>query len=220
MGLKIIQLESGGKLLDNYLCKMDPDDFAAYREAIPESITGARYQSLYGRLPDPVTRVNPDEIYFPRACAEHPILENERARAFVALMHIASMRIEEAKETAATAPVGRGPDTHLMREAGQLMYAAHASYSERLDLGAPETDLIVDLVREKGPECGLYGARITGGGSGGTVAILCMEDLLDAESALVDVCEEYTRRTGVVPRVFAGSSPGAVMFGARPILRG
>src|SRR5579871_2921337 len=46
MGLKIIQLESGGKLLDNYLCNMSPAEFEQYREMIPETITGAEYHRL------------------------------------------------------------------------------------------------------------------------------------------------------------------------------
>lgn len=50
MGLKVIQLESGGKLLENYICKMKSDEFAQYRELIPETITGAEYHQLYGQI--------------------------------------------------------------------------------------------------------------------------------------------------------------------------
>src|SRR5262249_23156721 len=56
MGLKIIQLESGGKLLDNYLCNMTPAEFAAYRAMIPETLTGAQFSAEYGQLPDKVTK--------------------------------------------------------------------------------------------------------------------------------------------------------------------
>ncbi|HZP84181.1 MAG TPA: hypothetical protein VFB21_21245 [Chthonomonadaceae bacterium] len=219
MGLKIIQLESGGKLLDNYLCNMEPAEFAQYRELIPETLIGHDYQEQYGRLPDTVTRVDPQETYHPRACAEHPILENDRAREFVALMHIASLRHEERGERQAQTQEPT-PDAHLMIEAGRLMYESHASYSERLDLGAPETDLLVELIKARGPERGLYGARITGGGSGGTVAVLCADDSPDAEAALREVCAEYERTIGRAPRPIVGSSPGAIMFGARQITRG
>lgn len=240
MGLKVIQLESGGKLLENYLCKMKLGEFAQYRDAIPETITGAEYHHLYGRLPDTVTRVDPDESYHPRACAEHPVLENERATSFVALMHLATLRAEEsANEQTGNMPASGRPetgnedkntkessvdgadtgDTQLLREAGQMMYAAHASYGERLNLGSPETDLLVSLVRERGAARGLYGARITGGGAGGTVAILCA-DTPDAQAALVEVCGAYQTHRGITPRVFVGSSPGAIMFGARQIMRG
>src|SRR5579862_3042534 len=132
-------------------------------------------------------------------------------------MHIARTRFEESAETPLHGSAGPVPDTSLMQEAGQLMYAAHQSYSDRLDLGAAETDLLVDLIRHQGPSKGLFGARITGGAAGGTVAVLCMADLLEAEGALQEVCGEYMRRTGIQPGAFVGSSPGAVMFGARPI---
>ena len=215
MGLKIIQLESGGKLLDNYLCNMSPDEFLAYRELIPESLTGAEYHDLYGRLPDLVTRVDPAETYRPRACAEHPILENERAKHLSALLQIAVIRHEESVAVHGHAV----RDEPVLIEAGRLMYAAHASYSERLDLGSRETDTLVELVRERGAARGLYGAKITGGGAGGTVAVLCL-DTPEAEDALREVCALYTGRTGITPRTFVGSSPGAVAFGARLIPRG
>lgn len=242
MGLKVIQLESGGKLLDNYLCKMKPEEFAQYRNLIPETITGAEYHELYGRLPDVVTRVDPAATYHPRACAEHPILENERVSTFYALMHIASLRAEEeqaiaerqmrataealqSESGAETRPLPLMPapvrgDIQLLRQAGEMMVASHASYGERLNLGSPETDLLVQLTQECGPERGLYGARITGGGAGGTVAVLCADDSPDVENALVEVCQAYQQRTGITPQAIVGSSPGAILFGARQIMRG
>ena len=54
---------------------------------------------------------------------------------------------------------------------GRLMYESHASYSA-CGLGSTGTDLIVDLVKSAGADQGLFGAKITGGGSGGTVAVL------------------------------------------------
>ena len=55
------------------------------------------------------------------------------------------------------------------------MYASHASYSA-CGLGSDGTDLLVDLARAAGAADGIYGAKITGGGSGGTVAILARDD--------------------------------------------
>lgn len=207
MGLKAIQLESGGKLLENYLCQMKPDEFAAYREMIPDTITGAEYKALYGLLPDTVTRVVEEETYHPRLCAEHPILENDRVMKFMAILRYA----EECELTGEDAQ-----DPAILWEAGKLMYAAHASYSDRLNLGSPETDLLVHLVKKRGAESGLFGAKITGGGAGGTVAVLCL-DTPEAERAIQEVCAEYQRHTGAEPYLFLGSSPGALSFGARTI---
>ncbi|HMX28557.1 MAG TPA: GHMP kinase, partial [Blastocatellia bacterium] len=70
------------------------------------------------------------------------------------------------------------------------------------------TDRLVELVREtKG---GLYGAKITGGGSGGTVAILGRRNATDA---VAQVAERYALENGHPPYVFSGSSPGSAAFG-------
>jgi hypothetical protein len=45
------------------------------------------------------------------------------------------------------------------------MYGSHLSYTNDAMLGADECDLLVDLVRAR-ESAGLYGAKITGGGSG------------------------------------------------------
>ena len=133
-----------------------------------------------------MTWVDPARTYAIREPLLHPIGENERAHRFRELLR------------------GEITDAALC-EMGELMYAAHASYSA-CGLGSDGTDLIVDLVRQRGPVSGLYGAKITGGGSGGTVAILGRTDAGPAVDALA---EEYTRRSGREAYVFRGSSPGA-----------
>ena len=202
---------------------MSAQDFSTYRDMIPETITGIEYSELFGRLPDLITRVNPSETYRPRDCAEHPILENERVKEFVGLMSLADFRREERQMFRTTDPDSTNdegdPDLQLMKEIGQLMYDAHTSYSTRLDLGSPETDLLVHLIRERGEARGLFGAKITGGGAGGTVAVL-LADTPEAHLALAEVCDAYEAQIGVAPRAFVGSGPGALEFGAKYITRG
>jgi L-arabinokinase len=91
------------------------------------------------------------------------------------------------------------------------MYESHASYG-RCGLGSRGTDRLVALVRSEGLAAGLYGARITGGGSGGTVAVIGRRW---ARPAIARVADAYERQTGYRPHIFAGSSPGVVTFGAR-----
>lgn len=220
MGLKIVQLESGGKPRENYLCRLSPTEFNEYRELVPETIRGHEFTELYGTLPDLVTRVDPDEYYSPRACAEHPVLENDRVKKFFGLMQLASVRFEELNERRAYDSPPPPLDTDIIMRAGALMYESHRSYSDRLNLGSEETDLIVDLVQNRGPSHGLYGAKITGGGAGGTVAVLCNAESERTADAINEICSEYHARTGTTPRTFIGSSPGALMFGARQIMRG
>jgi galactokinase len=90
------------------------------------------------------------------------------------------------------------------------MYESHASYSA-CGLGSQGTDLLVDLVRARGRKNGLYGAKITGGGSGGTVAILGRRE---AGRAVNEIASAYAMKTGRNPIVFGHSSPGAAGFGS------
>jgi len=105
------------------------------------------------------------------------------------------------------------PNEPALREMGELMFGSHASYSA-CGLGSDGTDLLVDLVRAAGPAAGLYGAKITGGGSGGTVAIL---GRADAGEAVAGIARRYREATGRKPYLFAGSSPGACRFGVRRV---
>jgi L-arabinokinase len=91
------------------------------------------------------------------------------------------------------------------------MYASHQSYGMDAMLGAEECDLLVDLVRRR-ERAGLYGARITGGGSGGTVAVLC-DATEPADSAIDKIMEEYENRTGHKAEAFRQSGPGAWQTG-------
>jgi galactokinase len=52
---------------------------------------------------------------------------------------------------------------------GKLFYASHASMRADYEVSVPEIDLIVDLARD---DRDVYGARLTGGGFGGSVVML------------------------------------------------
>src|SRR5439155_937810 len=103
--------------------------------------------------------------------------------------------------------IAQQPDA--ANELGQLMFASHQSYSA-CGLGSEGTDRLVELVRAAGPDCGLFGAKITGGGSGGTVAVFGTHD---AEAAVRDIATGYAAETGCEMRVFAESGPGAAETG-------
>jgi galactokinase len=59
----------------------------------------------------------------------------------------------------------------------------------------------------------LFGAKITGGGTGGTVAVFGKLESL--KKHIPEIAVEYQRRVGVMPDIFEGTSPGAIEFGAR-----
>ena len=51
------------------------------------------------------------------------------------------------------------------------MFQSHWSYTE-CGLGCEATDQLIELVRRRAGQDLLFGAKITGGGAGGTVAVL------------------------------------------------
>jgi len=201
MGRAIIAAHDPAEPAGGYLCNLTPARFLArYASLLPEELGGAAFLERYGETGDDATRVEPDAVYRVRDCATHPVLEQANVVAFLAAL--------DAYE--------RDGDLAALVEAGAAMYRSHQSYGARCGLGTPETDLIVDLVRDLGASGGLYGAKITGGGAGGTVAILGADP--GVEDAVEDVRAEYARRSGRQTTVFAGSSDGTWASPARRAL--
>jgi L-arabinokinase len=188
--------------LGGYLCNLSPARFAdVYASRVPAKMRGDAFLAHYGKHGDPVTTVEPDIIYSVRDCTAHPIFEQANVETFLAALG----RYDETG------------DPEALAAAGAAMYRSHASYGERCGLGTPETDLLVELARERGPDAGIYGAKITGGGAGGTVALLAAGP--DAERAVESIAAAYTAQTGHFARVLAGSSDGACWTPVRTVNR-
>jgi L-arabinokinase len=192
---------AAGKSLDRdptngYLANLDPEDYKNFfRAYLPEFMLGRDFVERFGKTIDTATTVGPNETYPVQHAADHHVLEAMRVRNFV-----------EFLEAAGGLAPGR-ERSKLLNKAGHLMYASHLSYSNDAMLGAEECDVLVDLVKQN-EAAGLYGAKITGGGSGGTVAILC--DIGERTgAALEEIMRAYEKRTGRRPELFAGSSDGA-----------
>lgn len=181
--------------MNGYLANLDPDDYKRlFRSRLPASIRGQDFLDRYGPTIDAATRVDPAVDYSVLHAVDHHVLEARRVRRFC-----------EFLEGAMTVP---GPKRKaLLDRAGHLMYASHLSYTNDAMLGAAECDTLVQLVRER-EHTGLYGAKITGGGCGGTVAVLADESDR-ADAALAELLAEYRSRTGRTPELFTGNSPGA-----------
>ena len=190
-----VRLDSSGRIpryadprWNGYLSNVAPSLFRPrYEGRLPERISGAEYLAAGQVHADPFTMVRPEVEYRVRACARYAVEENHRIELFVELARRAGSGV-------------------LM---GELMYQSHYSYTE-CGLGCEATDLLVELVRAEGAANGLYGAKITGGGAGGTVAVLGRQD---AGSAFRRVVERYAQARGFQPYVLEGSSAGADRFG-------
>jgi L-arabinokinase len=201
-GLPLTRDESGRipRFIDprwnGYISNISPSLFRSeYEHRLPPLATGAEILALSEVHPDSFTTVRPKMKYRVQACTKYAIEENQRIEMFVELARGAKP----------------GPSSDTFRLMGELMFQSHWSYTE-CGLGCDATDLLIALVRK---ECGpgkLFGAKITGGGGGGTVAVL---GVVDAEDAFNRVVENYTRSRGCKPYVFEGSSTGADRFGVR-----
>jgi L-arabinokinase len=199
MGKKIINelRAKTGRAALNYLTEISSDELKSeYQPQIPETILGSDFLAQYKTHDDPVTTVQPDATYRVAGPARHPVGENERVLKFIAALRAASSGDERA-----------------CVEAGEMMYGAHESYRDNCRLSVPEVNFLVEAVRKRGSESGLYGAKITGGGTGGTVAVFGKIEAL--KEHIPQIAVEFSRRVGAMPDIFEGMSPGAIEFGAK-----
>ena len=175
---------------NGYLANIPSTEFELkYAARIPERMTGKEFLDKYDGITDNVTSVDPSVEYPVLAATAHPIHEHTRVDSFATILK-------------------NWPDVNEdARNLGELMYGSHESYSS-CGLGSEGTDALVALVRESRDN--LYGAKITGGGSGGTVAVLGRRG---AREAVEKVLAAYRQQTGYNPQIISGSSSGARSFG-------
>lgn len=198
MGKKIINnyRSSMGEKPVQHMTEITVDQFEKnYRDLLPETLLGDEFLSVYQSHDDPITVIQPDKTYRVQGPAAHPVYENDRVLKFIDFLKSASSGSEDA-----------------LVSAGECMFASHDSYRNNCLLSTPEVDFLVNAVRSRGIQKGLFGAKITGGGSGGCVAVFGRKDSLDLE--VPAIAREYKRFTGLDPDIFEGTSPGAIEFGS------
>ncbi len=194
IGQKILATRFASRISDVHLANIPRDIYTRdFRDQLPATMLGRDFIGQYGRTNDAVTTVKPETAYAVQAATDHHVYEMERVTRFVELL---KGRIDDA----------------AMREAGELMYASHTSYGDCAKLGHAMTDRIVAMVRQLGPQRGFFGAKITGGGCGGTVAILSRDEPT-VRDEVMSLRERYEKETGRRTMLFSGSSPGAAAMG-------
>ncbi len=112
------------------------------------------------------SRMQMDPVVFRRA--RHVITENKRTLEYAAAL--------EAKDW------GR---------AGQLMYASHVSLRDDYGVSCPELDALVEIAATVD---GIYGARMTGGGFGGSIVAMGNHQSMKALQAAIDL--QYPEKSG------------------------
>ncbi len=105
--------------------------------------------------------------------ARHVITENERVGHAVAAMK-----------------------TGNLIKLGELFYASHASMRDDYEVSIPEIDLIVELARS---DSDIYGARLTGGGFGGSVVMLARAGA--GRTVAERIAAAYAKRSGQQPKI-------------------
>jgi galactokinase len=77
---------------------------------------------------------------------------------------------------------------------GELFYASHASMRDDFEVSVADVDLLVDVAREDGD---VIGARLTGGGFGGSVVVLARQG--QGRAVGTRLAERYAEQSGRTP---------------------
>ena len=183
-------------LADNYLCNLSVQDFREQCEhLLPDQMHGAEFLDKYGETVDTATQVDPEKLYAVKSRVQHAVYENARVKRFIAAIKNANEDSERIQE--------------YLSEAGNLMYESNTSYRDFAGLGSREVDGLVNIARKIGEQGGIYGAKITGGGGGGTVALLCHGNV---ENSITQILAAYKLAWGIDGELIRGNAAGAFEF--------
>ena len=195
---RIIASQNGQPIQWNgSLAQLSIGDYVNHlRDRIPTRISGSSFLERFGETGDALTRIDSQKVYKIRSRTEHHIYESARTQDF-------AERLAHAART---------QNRRALVEAGELMYASHWSYGQRCGLGSIETDRLVRLLRDKGPDAGIFGARISGCGGGGRIVVL-IADTQSARDTVLEAVQRYEQEMSLTAAIFDGGSPGALEFG-------
>ncbi|MDX2019333.1 MAG: GHMP kinase [Deltaproteobacteria bacterium] len=188
------QVQIDDQRFGGFLANVPPSELMPLLPLIPAVQTGAEFLRTYGGSSDTVTSVQPAIAYRVRDSLAHAVLDSHRALVFAALLD---------------SPNAIGNAPHL----GELMLQSHASYGV-IGLGSEATDALIADVRAARAR-GVFGGRITGGGSGGTVCVLAHAE---ADVEVQAIAARHSQRMGKPCHVFSGTSPGAHAFGTHQVM--
>lgn len=179
---------------NGYLANLSRSDFyEKYEILLPRKMDSASYLKEHEMHVDPFTPVRENVVYHVWANTKYAVEENQRVQLFSELSRGAALTASKKS----------------YRLMGELMYQSHYAYTE-CGLGASATDLLVSLCKREGTANGIYGAKVTGGGAGGTVAVLAEED---TGGIIEKIMTRYAEDNLGQSYLFEGSSDGADSYG-------
>jgi len=177
---------------NGYLSNLPPSEFRfRYESWLPESLSGREFLERAGEHVDPFTTVDPARKYPVRAAVRYATEENLRVQTIYKLLATSS---------------GSKNSPQLI---GDVLCRSHTAYSE-CGLGSEDCDELVSRALKSG----FFGAKMTGGGAGGVVAILGRSE---DRHAIHCLAQEYAAGRSAVPHIFEGSSGGVDTFGVRTL---
>jgi len=165
-----------------------------YLSLLPKEISGKDFLDQFKVSVDTVTAIDENKFYKPAVCGSHPVYENARVNEFRNLLK--SFKKQEDKQAA-------------LIQMGNLMLQSHESYSA-VGLGNEYTDQIVEMVRNAGASNGVYGARVSGGGNGGTVCVFSYDK--EGKKTVKEIHRKYQAMMKKKLFFFSGSSNGAYVL--------
>lgn len=176
-----------------YLSNLSALDFhRSYESWLPESMAGSEFLTQSAEHADPFTIVQPTYEYPIRAAVRYAVEENARVQNLHSLFEASA----------------NGISPYDLERAGELFHQSHVAYRE-CGLGSEACDELVALMLHHG----LPGAKMTGGGGGGVVAVL---GRFEDRAKVFRIAKEYGIQRGTQPHIFEGSSDGVDAFGAYP----
>ena len=179
---------------NGYLSNIRPSEFRSkYETRLPASLKGRDFLTGSREHLDPFTSIDPSRDYPVRAAVCYAIEE--------------AFRIETVKTLLAS--IGPTCDENTLRLIGEVHAQSHLAYAG-CGLGSTACDELVTLAHR----FGFLGAKMTGGGAGGVVAILGFPHQADLLRRMV---EAYASGRHTVPHIFQGSSDGADIYGAHAV---
>lgn len=181
---------------NGYLSNLAPSEFRSrYERLLPESLSGRGFLERAGEHADPFTVVDLDREYPVRAAVRYATEENFRVQMFNTLLKALSSNGSH----------------HLLQLMGEVLCQSHAAYA---DCGL--SSVACDELVTRALKAGFPGAKMTGGGAGGVVAILGPSGPESLHS-VHHIAQQYGAEREAMPHIFGGSSSGVDAFGVRTV---
>ena len=197
MGRRVAERALGRKLA--HAAELTPSELAVVLPTVPEAISGADFLKEFGGVDDALSQIVPDTVYATRNSLRFPVEESFRCSLALSLLRALQAQEKVGAGAAGAPDSGAAGDFHVaaLTQIGELMRQSHRGY-DSIGLGCHETDVMLERLAAIGPARGIYGARMSGGGSGGTVAVLLERSALPLLEALARELTFGTPFTGLI----------------------